>query len=235
MIGGTLSIGPLGEVEILGGVSDTGATLYDVDASNGGTLLIANSATLSLAATIDGGTITDNGTISIVGATTIDGNADLAGGEVAIGGGQTLTLNDVTLNATAITDLTTYSFSSVQDSSTGNGESRFGGQTLAINNAGEVVGNYSDGNGNFYGFTDSNGRYATISDPLADQSGNAVTVATGINDAGEVVGYYQTDSGGSAGFVDNDGTYTTFNDPLAPLSTFGLGINDSGVVVGVVR
>ncbi len=234
MTGGTLSIGPVGEVEILGGISDTGATLDDVDASNSGTLLIANSATLSLAANVDGGTITDNGTISIVGATTIDGNADLTGGEVAIGGGQTLTLNDVTLNATTITDLTAYSFSSVQDPLTGNGESQFGGQTLAINNAGEVVGNYSDGNGNFYGFTDSNGSYATISDPLANQSGNVTTVATGINDAGEVVGYYQANSGGSAGFFDNDGTYTTFNDPLAPLSTFGLGINNSGVVVGVV-
>ena len=60
---------------------------------------IDNSATLSLAATIDGGTITNNGLIDITGASTIDDGAVLTGGEIAIQNGQALTLNGATVES----------------------------------------------------------------------------------------------------------------------------------------
>ncbi len=97
MTGGTLSIGAVGEVEILSGADDSGATLENVDVSNAGTLAITNSATLTLAGTIDGGTITNNGLIDITGASTIDDGAVLTGGEIAIQNGQALTLNGATV------------------------------------------------------------------------------------------------------------------------------------------
>ena len=236
MTGGTLSIGAVGEVEILSGADDSGATLENVDVSNAGTLAITNSATLTLAGTIDGGTITNNGLIDITGASTIDDGAVLTGGEIAIQNGQALTLNGATVESSAIAATATYSFIGVADPSAVTSDYALAGQGLEINNAGEVVGNYGDANGNFYGFTDSGGSYTTVNDPLVIQNGSSQsgTTVTGINNSGTLVGYYQDSSGGFSGFVDNNGNFTTFNDSAAPESTFGLGISNSGEIVGVV-
>ena len=133
---------------------------------------------------------------------------------------------------------TDYTTVSVADPSAVTTDYAVGGQSLEINGAGEVVGNYGDDNGNFYGFVysgGSNGTYTQVNDPSAVQNGvsQSGTTVTGINNSGEVVGYYEGNSG-FGGFVDNNGTYTNFSDPGAPGSTFALGINNAGTVVGVI-
>jgi probable HAF family extracellular repeat protein len=237
MTGGTLTINALATVEIDSGVLYTGATWQNLTVNNEGTLVIASAATLSLAATINGGTITDNGIIDIVGTSVIDSHAALTGGEVTIESGQTLTVNDATVTGSTIEDVVSYTFTNVQDPSAVNSDYQFGGQTFEINNAGVIIGNYADANNNSYGFGysgGSNGTYQTVSDPDADLNGSfGGTTVTGINSAGTAVGY-ASGSEGIESFVDQFGTYTNnIVDPDAPQSTYALGINDSGEVVGV--
>jgi probable HAF family extracellular repeat protein len=58
------------------------------------------------------------------------------------------------------------------------------------NEAGQVVGNYWDGDGNSHGFIYSSGTYTTLDGP---SNGNVVASdASGINASGEVVGSYFT-------------------------------------------
>lgn len=72
------------------------------------------------------------------------------------------------------------------------------GETTAqgINDAGQIVGRYFDGN-NLYGFVDNSGAFTTLSDPLGADG----TSAFGINDAGTIVGYYAEDSPGTFNYV----------------------------------
>jgi probable HAF family extracellular repeat protein len=109
-----------------------------------------------------------------------------------------------------------------------------------INDAGLVVGRYSDHAG-MHGFlyNPTGGTYTTLDDPLADND----TQAYGINSAGLVVGIYFRDSDTPHGFLynPNGGTYTTLDDPLAangfdnPFAASGTvaeGINAAGQIVG---
>jgi probable HAF family extracellular repeat protein len=106
------------------------------------------------------------------------------------------------------------------------------GQATAINNAGQIVGNFVDSSGNYHGYLFSGGSYITLDDPSAPVfGGQSITIATGINDAGQIVGWYQDSLGGSA-FLYNGGSYTTLNVPGATGATIAEGINDSGQIVG---
>ncbi len=58
-------------------------------------------------------------------------------------------------------------------------------QALGINNRDEVVGSYTDGNGNMHGFRYRDGQYTSI-----DVPGGANTVINGVNDEGWVVGFF---------------------------------------------
>jgi probable HAF family extracellular repeat protein len=58
-------------------------------------------------------------------------------------------------------------------------------QALGINNRDEVVGTYTDGNGNMHGFRYRDGQYTSI-----DVPGGANTVINGVNDEGWVVGFF---------------------------------------------
>ena len=231
-------------------ILDTSQTITNagtLEATNGATLLIengsiANTGTIEAAAesqvdlsdeTISGGTLTGNGVFEITGSSTIGGNAVLSDGLVEIESGQTVTFGDATISGSAIEAVTVYSFTTVIDPSAGaTGDYNFDSQNIAINNAGEIIGNYGDANGNYYGFvySISSGTYTTVSDPLAVQggsSGNGGTTVTGINDSGEVVGSYNSGSGDSA-FVESGGEYTTLSQ-----GAYALGINNSGEIVGV--
>ncbi len=98
-------------------------------------------------------------------------------------------------------------------------------RTLEIGNTGDVVGNYADANNNSFGFVYSGGQYTMIGAPG--------TTVTGINSAGTVVGYYETGEGIQS-FTEQGGVYTNnIVDSDAPQSTFALGINASGEIVGV--
>ena len=233
-------------------ILDTSHTITSagtLQASNGGTLEITNHTTiantgtieagagsqvdLSLA-TIDGGTLTGSGMFNIAGSSTINDNASLTGGVIGINSGQTLTLDDVTVSGSTIEAVAVYSFTNVNDPSAATGRFSFASQNFAINNAGEIIGNYADANGNYYGFIYSIGNGTVTPRQLSKRqprqlvsNGPPGTTVTGINDSGEVVGYYNSGSGDFA-FVESGDVYTT-----TERRGFALGINNSGEVVGV--
>ena len=109
-----------------------------------------------------------------------------------------------------------------------NEPSATGGSTDAegLNDAGQIVGNYSDGSG-YHGFVYSGGTYTTLDDPLATVGTNAFS----INDAGQIVGLYTVGSV-QHGYLYSGGTYTTLDVPSADF-TEALGINDAGQIVGI--
>jgi probable HAF family extracellular repeat protein len=108
------------------------------------------------------------------------------------------------------------------------------GGTIAqgINNAGQIVGYYSNASGT-HGFLLSGSKYTTLDDPNAGRGANQGTVATGINNSGQIVGYYFDASNGTHAFLLSGGVYTTIDDPLAN-GTQAFGINDNGQIVGTL-
>jgi probable HAF family extracellular repeat protein len=101
-----------------------------------------------------------------------------------------------------------------------------------INNAGDVVGFFTNAGGTTEGFIDNGGIFTNF---LAAGSNN--TMFLGINNEGEAVGVYQDGSGQNHGFVYSiaTGTYQTVDDPNAVLANGGTtinGINDNGDLVG---
>ncbi|MGP0105015.1 cadherin-like domain-containing protein [Rhodoblastus sp.] len=106
-------------------------------------------------------------------------------------------------------------------------------RALGINDAGQIVGFYTDSAENFHGFLDVGGTFTTIDDPLAGTAANEGTFATGINASGQIVGYYDDANGVGHGFIDNGGSFTTIDDPNATIGTTAVqGINDAGQIVG---
>lgn len=96
-----------------------------------------------------------------------------------------------------------------------------------INNAGQIVGSYTDTTGRTHGFLDTNGAFITLDFP-----GSTSTQPTGINNLGQIVGFY---SGGA--FLYANGTFSNLPIPASsfprPYSGTGqIGINDSGQIVG---
>jgi len=113
--------------------------------------------------------------------------------------------------------------------------------TAGINNAGQVVGFYTDfitGPLVNHGFLYANGTFTTIDDPLAGSGGIGCgfcgsTFPYGINDAGEVIGYYVAAGQRFHGFLYNAGTFTTFDDPSAlGGDTVAFDINNAGQFAG---
>jgi len=103
-----------------------------------------------------------------------------------------------------------------------------GTQASGVNNAGQIVGSYTDSSG--HGFLETGGAYTTLNDPSATQG----TFARGVNDAGQVAGYY-SDSTGNHGFLETGGAYTTLDPPGAIGNTKAFGVNDAGQVAGEYR
>jgi probable HAF family extracellular repeat protein len=104
------------------------------------------------------------------------------------------------------------------------------GGTLAqgINNQGQIVGYYYDGNGLAHGFIYGGGAWTKLDDPSATNG----TFAEGINNKGQIVGYY-LDASGQHGFLNSGGAFTTLDDPSATAGTTqAWGLNDLGQIVG---
>lgn len=101
----------------------------------------------------------------------------------------------------------------------------------AINNAGQIVGNYVDSNGRFHGF-----QFDRITNTFTtiDVAGAANTLVFGINNNGQMVGTFGDSlSGVSRGFLLNgiESTPIPFDVPGA-LATQAFAINDLGQIVG---
>ena len=102
-------------------------------------------------------------------------------------------------------------------------------EAVAINNSGEVVGTYTDGDGShIFTYSSSGGTYAKrLSGTGAEASRPARSVST---ISGEVIGNYWS-GGVEYGFLDQDGTITTLSYAGAT-ATQVVGIDDAGEVVG---
>jgi YVTN family beta-propeller protein len=99
---------------------------------------------------------------------------------------------------------------------------------LGINNAGQMVGSYSDANNMTHGFALSGGAFTTIDFP-----GATLTIASVINNVGDVVGSYNDSQGIGHGFLLSNGTFTSITDPqFACCATYASAITDTGVIVG---
>ncbi len=96
-------------------------------------------------------------------------------------------------------------------------------QPLQINNAGQIIGNYSDSNGVSHEFLDDKGTITTI-----DAPGSTSTFLDQINASGEIIGGYNDSSGVSHGFLDDNGTITTIDPPGAVNGVSLDDINDAG-------
>jgi PEP-CTERM motif len=104
---------------------------------------------------------------------------------------------------------------------------------LSIDEAGEILGYYSDGAID-HGFIDSGGVFTTIDDPSATHG----TIAYGADHVGAVAGtYFGSVPHGFVvddphGFIEENGNYMTLDDPLGADGTEVTGITFGGDVVG---
>ena len=102
-----------------------------------------------------------------------------------------------------------------------------------INDAGQIVGRYSDDtplvddSSRVRGFLRDGGTITRIDVPRAQH-----TLPTGINDRGDVVGYYVDDANETHGFLWKDRRFTTI-DLLGARSPTPMDINDRGEIVGL--
>ena len=96
----------------------------------------------------------------------------------------------------------------------------------AINNRGDIVGNYGSADKSNHGFLLSAGKYTTIDFP-----GSNNTQAYGINAAGDISGLFVSADNISHGFVYKAGQFTSLDFPGA-VATDAWGINTRGDVVG---
>jgi probable HAF family extracellular repeat protein len=98
-----------------------------------------------------------------------------------------------------------------------------------INNSGEVVGTSYNAQGNFFGFAWKNGKMVAMG-----TLGGAWSQAYAINNKGQITGLAYTKSGLAHAFVTNCATckLKDLGPANSTTTTWGFGINDSGVVVG---
>ncbi len=95
-----------------------------------------------------------------------------------------------------------------------------------INDAGQVIGNYTDAAGQNHGFLDTAGAITTF-----DPTGSVGTYPTGINASGQITGAYTDTAGIDHGFVDTAGAFRTVDVAGSP-GTEPIGIDAAGNVVG---
>lgn len=99
--------------------------------------------------------------------------------------------------------------------------------TGAINDLGQVVGDYFDSNGVDHGFLYSAGVFSTIDVPQSIS-----TVSAGINNNGQIVGSYVDANNLSHGYSLTNGIFTTIDDPAFSEGTFLVQISDLGLIAG---
>jgi hypothetical protein len=101
---------------------------------------------------------------------------------------------------------------------------------IAINNAGDIVGGYTDSSGNNHGFLMHKGVFTTIDDPLATPGG---TGPSAITNSGAIVGTYLGSDGSVHGFVYKNGVFTTVDGPPGTSNLDIFSGNDLGQLVGL--
>jgi uncharacterized membrane protein len=101
-----------------------------------------------------------------------------------------------------------------------------------INNRGQIVGNYTDGNGAQHGYVLRNGKVTTINHPRASDTPNLTgTRVVGIDDRGRLVGSYGDDAGLIHAWAWTDGRFTDITPP-GGLQSEASEIDNRGRIVG---
>ena len=101
-------------------------------------------------------------------------------------------------------------------------------EAIAINNAGQIVGDYHATGIEWGGFLDSGGTFSQVS-----AFGSSYVIPIDISNNGVIVGYYVDSSGNVHGFIQNGSTVTSFDVPTALGSQTELvATNNSGTLVG---
>ena len=207
--GSGVDLGFIDKAGVITTFQDTGATSTDITAVNaGGTLTGFSSA--GAGANGQWFTVTSDGVVTdhADDGDSITPTAINAGGEVVGDDG----LNGFFAVGGALTVLSA--------------PGATGTLVSAVNDAGEIVGNYTDASGVQHGFTDIGGVFATI-----DPAGSTSTEVAGVNNGGEIAGTYIDSSGVTDGFTETGGVFTTLQAPGA-LSTVVEAVNDAGTVTG---
>jgi probable HAF family extracellular repeat protein len=122
----------------------------------------------------------------------------------------------VTAQAKADYDFTTYDVPDATSTNLG---------AAAINDRGQIVGQYDDAGGTTHGYLLSEGSYTTL-----DVPGSTLTSANGINDRGQIVGHYRA-GGIQHGYLLSRGGFTTIDVP-GSTATNARAINASGQIAG---
>jgi len=99
-----------------------------------------------------------------------------------------------------------------------------------VNDSGQIVGQYSNGEGGYSGYELSGGKFTPIAVPF--KTGSIGTEPLGINNSGEIVGSWWDINNGEHGFTLIGGTYTSFDYPGGSEDTGAWGINSAGDIVG---
>lgn len=97
----------------------------------------------------------------------------------------------------------------------------------AINNAGEIVGGWTDSTGNSHGYTLIGDTYTSFDYP----GGGQIQLYLSVNSEGHIVGSYADANGNVHGFLRRGETYTSIDFPGA-VYTVSTGINDADEIVG---
>ena len=101
-----------------------------------------------------------------------------------------------------------------------------------INNRGQIVGNYTDGNGVQHGYVLRNGKVASIDHPRASKTPNLTgTRVVGIDDRGRIVGGYGDDAGSIHAWAWTDGRFTDVAPP-GGLQAEASEIDNRGRIIG---
>jgi probable HAF family extracellular repeat protein len=104
-------------------------------------------------------------------------------------------------------------------------------EAIGVNNAGDVVGFYSDKDEIYsQGFHYSGGIVTSINDPKGMKGG---TVPFAINTAGQIVGYYYTNALQTFSFLYVNGNFSDIQLPATVFASTALGINNLGQIVGM--
>jgi hypothetical protein len=98
----------------------------------------------------------------------------------------------------------------------------------AINDLGQIVGQYFDSSGHYHSYELSGGTFTTINVPF---TGATTTFAYGINNSDEIVGAWVDSAGNTHGFTLIGGTYASFDFPGAS-TTQAFSVNSAGDIVG---
>jgi hypothetical protein len=101
-----------------------------------------------------------------------------------------------------------------------------------INNRGQIVGNYTDGNGVQHGYVLHDGKVTSIDHPRASDTPNLTgTRVVGIDDRGRLVGGYGDDAGSIHAWAWTDGRFTDVTPP-GGLQAEASEIDNRGRIVG---